>query len=278
MDDEGIHTVTNNVKLVCELVEGEYVVRPADDGSSTSGPVREAADDPFEIGVTAGQKLSVRLPDDDVTKLVALLTPHDSERERLLEEWEENGDYVQREEAAAVGQFYVNGEEWGWCVLDESKVLWPIPKGATKERFRISAWMSASMTGAYLKAGVRTYGRVALVWFEDDESNREGSIAELHYMVEDWDRLLDDAVSALMHDWWDRLCPFCEEEDSSGWECDVSFTSEFTAEGLGRSLAQIFRPCDDHRDEAGAGRPMQAVTDRDWRWVEDRWLPVSAQA
>lgn len=135
------------------------------------------------LTVANGEGVTVRAELPELRAILAALQPDDESVEEFEAEVDEIGDRIH--EFSAMGSVQINGEEWGWLRDDQG---WkPTPKGEGREIASMSAWMSASMTGAFLTAGIRAWDNgTAMLWFDDDESNPEGDRIELTYQVENW--------------------------------------------------------------------------------------------
>lgn len=215
------------------------------------------------LNVSEGQSVIITAELSTTCRLLHALSP-DPELEDALElALDDSGDRIH--ELEAFGSVRINGDEWGW--LKDYRGWKPAPKGDGSEVARMSAWMSASMTGAALSAGIRAWPNgTAMVWFDDDDSNPEGDSVQMEYAVEDWDELAV-RLGGFFRSWYDEICPYCEE----GWEIDGSFDERFGVDALRQIVSLTWRPCEDHI--VNTTEDEVEFAGRWWAWDGEGWHP-----
>jgi hypothetical protein len=245
------------------LSDGEFRVVEADDlivNAPTSLALIEKsrAMDPNPLRLDKDMSVSLLVPDLDRAALLGAIDPSES----LLDWLYENGieDVVPISEPLLDSGNQIDGMPWGWYPSGSGWIFAPLSDADCPAS--ADAWMSASMTGAVIGTGIWCWGTTVLYWRTDDT---DSSDYRIQYGTTDWDSLLNDVCGSLL-DGGD-ICPSCEEEDPSGWEVTVDVSAIFADSVIGKALAFIWRPCQEHSDQ----EPVLEAADRRWIWTAGRW-------
>ena len=239
------------------IVEGETLILAA----PTSKALIEMA---FALGtsnplaVDKGESFDFLLTDADKAPLLDAMEPSESLVDWLYEHGIE--DVVPISEPLLDSGNRIDGSAWGWYLTESGWIFAPL--GEPEVLASADAWMSASMTGAVLGTGIWCWGTTILYWRTDDSDTAEYRI---EYGTSDWDVFVEDVCATLLGG--DTICPVCEQQDASGWEVGVDVSPVIADSVVGAALANIWRPCSDHRGQALA---LEAAG-RKWSWSGASW-------
>ena len=247
---------------------GELVVTR---GDSSATPIASDA----LIWLSEKDDVTLDSQPDSHDVILSRLRPDEEWKLRLDEAWDEALGEYSEDEVPGLSSLVIDRQTWTWFLARyptnsyEGRDEWMVvPPGESREVARLSAWMTASMTGAVMLSGVRVWDRdVALVYFDDDESNPDGDIRKVMYSCRSWDDLAIDAASLVFRDFGEAPCPYCE----TGWEIEGSFDAMFSTEGIASALISMMKPCNDHLDVEDGD---VFFAQREWRWTKDRWAPA----
>jgi hypothetical protein len=156
----------------------------------------------------------------------------------------------------------VNDSAWAWIRGTDRWFLVPADPG--QKLVRASAWMSESMTGAVIDSELRRSGPTGVAWQDNDA---ELEWVEVFYEVSDWDSLVLKTVGAIAADFFDPPCPACD----TGWEMNLDVDASFRTELVGKALALLYRPCNDHCAQPNV---VSDIARHDWEWHDDQWAAI----
>jgi hypothetical protein len=248
-----VRALTSSGKLLAE----------ASDAAALVASVQEMDESP--LMVAPGSALTLLLPRSDRAIILAALEPTDALTGELNEKLEKLIEVEAFTDIPPIStRNRIDGQRWGWLPLVDAwgadattRPYGIFPIGKAIELAHFNAWMSASMTGAFITSALRHVGHHAALSVDNDP---DPDTATPYYEVEDF----DDLLSGVLYWEEDPLCPVCDE---SGWEFDVSVDPIFTDLAVGRALTQLWVPCSDHK----SGKVRLEAAGHRWRWVHHRW-------
>lgn len=216
-----------------------------------------------------GDELTVSLDRDLARAVLERVRPSPETQDSLNSKFEDVLDSGGFYEAVAVGDLIIDGEPWGWLPDADHHAEWrPIPHSEEGAPFTFSAWMSKSMTGADMEAGIRAWGeRAAIVYIVPDLGGASDRVAMLRYLVDDWDVLADETLKGLDR-YFNPYCPL----DDDGWEVEGHFASCCTTVGVGKALTHIWQPCEKHLTLCRSGDEVLEFGGQRWRWEQPHWI------
>jgi hypothetical protein len=216
--------------------------------------------------------------------VLAALHPVSELMDQLYDQWEAAGepsDFESEEPPKIETGVTVDDEPWSWIYLPGQDAWQQIPVGESKPTFElVLSFEGASMTsGVVFDTGIRSWStNHGVSWYlNPDDGVRELNVL---YEVEDWERVVWDAVASDTWPWCPRgnhLSGDDPEEDDQdrddGWviRFDVD-DSMFSDRFIGKALTKIWTPCERHSTEEGLSI---SAGQRTWSWNGSTWVPDS---
>ena len=253
------HVIVHHVGPALEIsLDGTMMLS----GPDVSALIASAeAHDPNPLLLSTNDRIDVELPVFQRADVLDAVAPDAGLVDYL---WEHVDDATNDDEeglglAPIVTGNMVDGRSWGWYLPQDNWFLGPTEQ--TKHVLRLGLSFEGGMLSTLVQAGAwRLDKDTAVVWAWHEDAGTRLTIWSLYYTPTSDEDLCLDAFRALSDD-GDPDCAIEEGDNLPIFSIDR--TSGITDDMIGRGLALIWGPCEDHPDY---------LLHDEWRWSKDHWV------